>query len=173
MPDANSPAAAGTDFVLTRVLAAPRLLVWKVWTEPDHLMKWFGPAGMTMPSCTMDLRPGGRFHYCLRAPDGQDMWGLWVFREIVVPERLVLINSFSDAEGRLTRHPMAPNWPLEMLSSTSFVERDGQTEVTLRWSAYNASAEERQVFDSSHASMNMGWAGTFAQLTDYLAKLQG
>jgi uncharacterized protein YndB with AHSA1/START domain len=173
MANADSPAAAGSEFILTRTLAAPRALVWQVWTEPAHLMQWFGPAGMTMPRCTMDLRVGGRFHFCLRAPDGQDMWALWQFGEIVAPERLVWLHGFADPQGKPARHPMAPSWPLQMLSTLSFAERDGQTEMRLHWVAHDATAQEQHSFDTSHASMQMGWAGTMAQLDAHLARVKG
>jgi uncharacterized protein YndB with AHSA1/START domain len=172
-PDANSPAAAGSEFVLKRVLAAPRALVWKVWTEPEHLLQWFSPAGMTMANCTMDLRPGGSFLYCLRLPDGSDMWAKWVFREVAAPERLVWVHGFSDPAGNRNHHPMAPTWPLEMLCTLSFEERGGQTELTLRKTAYNANATEQNTFDTSHASMEMGWGGTLLQLVAHLARQQG
>ncbi len=172
-PDTKSPAAAGSEFVLERVLAAPRALVWKVWTDPEHLLQWFSPAGMTMASCTMDLRPGGSFLYCLRLPDGSDMWAKWVFREVAAPERQVWVHGFSDPAGNRSHHPMAPTWPLEMLCSAVFEERGGQTEMTLRSAAHNASATEQHTFDSSHTSMEMGWGGTLRQLVAHLAKLQG
>ena len=173
MSEPGTPGAGGSDFVLTRTLAAPRALVWRAWTERDDLMQWFGPAGVTMlPASTLDLREGGRLHYGMRMPNGQEMWGLWVFREIVAPERLVLISSFSDAGGGITRHPMSATWPLHTLSTTTFAERDGQTEMTLRWNAWNATPEERATFDGAHAGMEMGWAGTMRQLTDHLAKVQ-
>ena len=100
------------DFVTTRVFDAPRDLVWKAWTDPERLKEWFGPKGVTIPVCRMDLRPGGTFHYAMRMPNGQDMWGKWTFVEVVAPEKLVLISSFSDEKGGITRHPMSPNWPL-------------------------------------------------------------
>lgn len=172
-PDTNSPAAAGSEFVLTRVLAAPRALVWKVWTDPEHLLQWFSPPGMTMASCTMDLRPGGSFLYCLRMPDGSDMWAKWVFREVAAPERLVWVHGFSDAAGNRNHHPMAPTWPLEMLCTLHFEDRGDQTGLTLRKTAHNANATEQLTFDSSHASMEMGWGGTLQKLVAHLAKLQG
>ena len=70
-------------FVITRVFDAPRSLVWKAWAERDRLMQWFGPKGFIMRVATLDLRPGGIFHYCLRSPDGKDMWGKFVYRELV------------------------------------------------------------------------------------------
>ncbi len=156
------------EFVITRVFDAPRELVWKAWTERERLMQWFGPKGFTMRVATLDLRPGGVFHYCLRSPDGHEMWGKFVYRDIAAPERIVLVNSFSDEKGNLTRHPMSPTWPLEMLSTTTFAEQAGKTTVTVRWSPLNATEAERKTFDISHDGMRIGWTGTFDQLDEYL-----
>ncbi len=158
------------EFVITRTFDAPRDLVWKAWTQRDRLMQWFGPKGFTMTTAKLDFRPGGVFHYCLRTPDGKDMWGKFVYREIVAPERIVLVTSFSDEKGGVTRHPMSPDWPLEMLSTTTFVERQGKTKVIVNWSALNPTDSERNTFDTSHEGMTQGWTGTFDQLAEYLAK---
>ncbi len=119
----------------------------------------------------MDLRPGGVFHYCMRYA-GQDMWGKFVYREIVKPERIVFVNSFSDELGGTTRHPMSPTWPIEMLSIFTFTENNGKTIFTVRWSPLNPTEAERKTFDEGRASMNQGWSGTMDQLADYLAKVQ-
>lgn len=161
---------AEREFVITRVFTAPRELVFKVWTEREHLMHWWGPKGFTVRACKIDLRPGGIMHYCLRGPDGGDMWGKFVYREIVKPERLVFINSFSDEKGNLTRHPFSPTWPLEMLSTVTFVEHRGRTTLTVQWVPLNATESERKTFEAGHESMQKGWTGTLDQLADYLAK---
>jgi uncharacterized protein YndB with AHSA1/START domain len=107
----------------------------------------------------------------MQAPDGPVMWGRQVYREIAPKDRIVFINSFSDEKGGLSRHPMAPTWPIEMLSIFTFEDMpDGKTKFTMRWSAYNATAEEQKTFDENHASMNQGWSGTMEQLEAYLAK---
>jgi uncharacterized protein YndB with AHSA1/START domain len=157
-------------FVMSRTFDAPRELVWKAWTEEDRLMQWFGPKGMPMTYAKLDLRPGGTFHYALRTPDGGEMWGKWVFRAIVPPEHLVLVTSFSDPQGGITRHPMAPTWPAEMLTKTTFAERDGKTTVTIDWRPLGANEEERNAFIAKKPSMTEGWGGTFEQLADYLAR---
>ncbi len=73
------------------------------------------------------------------------MWAKFVYREIAAPERLVWVHSFSDEAGGLTRHPMSPTWPLEMLTTVTFEEAGpGKTKVTLRWSPLNATAEEQE-----------------------------
>ena len=168
----NNPikSAAGQEFVITRVFDAPRELVWKAWTDRERLMQWFGPKGFALKVATLDFRPGGTFHYSMRSPDGKEMWGKFVYREIVAPERIVLVNSFSDEKGNLTRHPFSPGWPLEMLSTTTFTEQAGKTTLTLRWAPVNATEAERKTFDSSHDGMRQGWTGTFEQLDEYLAK---
>jgi uncharacterized protein YndB with AHSA1/START domain len=162
--------SASEEFVITRVFDAPRELVWKAFTEREHLMHWWGPKGFKMLSGTVDLRVGGVFHYCLEAPDGTKLWGKFAYREIVAPDRLVYLSSFSDENQGVTRHPMAPTWPLELLSTITFAERGGKTTVTVRWTPHNATEEERTVFVSSHDSMRQGWGGTLDQLADYLGR---
>ena len=105
------------DFVISRVFDAPRDLVWKTFTDPEHMRHWWGPKGFSVIASKMDLRPGGGYHYGLKAPDGAAMWGKMVYREIVAPERIVFINSFSDEAGGTTRHPMAPTWPMTAAKS--------------------------------------------------------
>jgi uncharacterized protein YndB with AHSA1/START domain len=160
-------------FVISRILDAPRDLVWTMFTDPQHMKQWWGPKGFTVIAARMDLRPGGIYHYGMKAPDGTPMWGKFIFREIVRPERMVFLNSFSDEAGGITRHPMAPNWPLQMLSTFTFEDvPGGKTKFTVSWRAYNATDEEVAIFNSSHASMQQGWSGTMEQLQAYLAKLR-
>lgn len=156
--------------VIARVFDAPRERVWQAWTVVERLKQWFSPKGFTVIAAKMDLRPGGSYHYGMRMPNGQEMWGKWVFREIKAPERLVLVNSFSDAAGGLTRHPMAPTWPREMLSTTTFTETAGKTTITLEWLPLNATPEEIATFEAGRPGMTQGWTGTMEQLTGYLKK---
>jgi uncharacterized protein YndB with AHSA1/START domain len=168
---ATRAAAVGSDFVLSRVFDAPRDLVWKCFTDPEHMKRWWGPKGVTVVESKMDLRVGGTYLYGMKVPDGPAMWGRMVYREITPPEKLVFINSFSDEKGGLTRHPMAPTWPMEMLSVFTFEEQPGdKTKFTVRWSPHNATDEERKTFDAGHASMNQGWSGTMEKFETYLAK---
>lgn len=169
LPSFSDP-KAGPPFVLTRLFAAPRELVWKALTEPERLKQWFGPKGFTLPTLSMDLRPGGLFHYGMKSPDGHEMWGKWLILEVTPPERLVVIVSFSDAQAGVTRHPMAPTWPLETKSTTTLAEESGQTRLTLVWEPYRATDAERDTFNGGHASMTQGWGGTMDQLAAYLAK---
>ena len=163
--------ASSAEFVVSRVFDAPRDVVWTAFTDPEYMKHWWGPKGFAVIAATMDLRPGGRYHYGLRAPDGSEMWGKFAFRQIVAPERMEFINSFSDEAGGTTRHPMHMTWPLEMLSVFTFEEvPGGKTRFNLHWSPWNATPEEQKTFDQGHQSMLMGWGGTMDQLTAYLAE---
>src|SRR5687767_7564343 len=109
---------ADREVVITRVFDAPRELVFKAWTEPEHFMRWWGPRGFTAPVCNIDARPGGVFHCCMRSPEGQDFWSKGTYREVVPPERIVVTDSFADAEGNIvsaSHYGMSPDWPLESL----------------------------------------------------------
>jgi uncharacterized protein YndB with AHSA1/START domain len=162
--------AKSTDFVTSRVFDAPRDLVWQCFTDPERMKEWWGPKGSTIVASKMDLRIGGIYHGAMRDPAGRVMWAKFVYREIAAPERLVWVHSFSDEAGGLTRHPLSPSWPLEMLTTVMFEdEAGGKTKVTLRWSPIDASAKEQTTFDAAHDGMRGGWAGTFDRLAAYLA----
>jgi uncharacterized protein YndB with AHSA1/START domain len=162
-------AAEKSEFVISRVLDAPRTLVWQCFTDPERMKQWWGPKGFKAIHSKMDLRVGGTYLYALQAPDAPVIWGKFVYREIVPPAKLVFINFFSDEAGGVTRHPMAPSWPLQMLSVFSFEELPGgKTRFTVRWSPHEATEEERTTFDAGQASMNQGWSGTLDQFEAYL-----
>jgi uncharacterized protein YndB with AHSA1/START domain len=158
------------EFVVSREFDATRELVWKAWTENDRLKQWWGPRGFTMLSCTNDLRPGGTFHYGMKAPDGSTMWGKWVYREVAPPERLVFLSSFSNEKGEVTRAPFSGDWPLEVLSTLTLSERGGRTTAALSGVAHRATEAERRMFESFFGSMQQGWAGTLDQLGEFLVR---
>lgn len=162
---------SGKEFVIARVFDAPRTLVWEAFTTRDHLMHWWGPKGFKMIAGKLDLRPGGLFHYGLQAPDGSEMWGKWVFQEIVAPEILSFTFSFSDKDGGVTRHPMAPEWPLEMLGTAVFTDQGSRTLLTNTVVAYNATETEIKMFEAGFDGMRQGFGGTWDQLAAYLPKM--
>ena len=155
---------AEQELVITRVFAAPRQLVWKAWTEPERLMRWWGPNRYTLPVCTVDLRPGGIWRYCMRGPEGEEYWGKAVYREIVAPERLVSTDSFSDAAGNLvepTHYGMSPGFAAEALVTVTFEEREGKTTLTLRCALGAASSTDRE-------NARQGWSESFERLAEAL-----
>lgn len=162
-------------FVFEQFVKAPQALVYAAFTEAEHLRQWMCPPGMVMKQCQIDATPGGVFHYALQAaamPLAPAMWGLWTFRELKAPESLVVVVQFSDAQGGVTRHPMASQWPLYTLSTTTLTPEEDGTRIHLEWRALNASDAEEAVFNASHASMAQGWGGSMLLLTAYLAKIQ-
>ncbi len=159
-------------FTIARVFDAPRELVFRMWTEEEHLKHWWGPKGMTMVHLTNDPRPGGVMHYGMRGPGGHMMWGKWVYREIAPPERLSFVVSFSDEQGGATRAPFSANWPLEVLSTLTFTEIEGgKTRVSMEGIPVNANEAEEEMFRGFFGSMQNGWSGTLDQLGDYLKKV--
>ena len=92
--------ATERELVVTRIIDAPRRLVFKAWIEPEQVALWWGPQGFTTTYCKMDIRPGGRFRLCMRSPAGTDYWKQGVYRDIVDPERIVFAFAWEDAEGK-------------------------------------------------------------------------
>nr|WP_245976073.1 SRPBCC domain-containing protein [Paenibacillus prosopidis] len=160
-----------TTLEITRTFNAPRDLVFKAWTDPDHLKHWWGPKDFDISISKFDLQPGGIFHYSMQNADGDRMWGKFVFREVAGPGKLVFVNSFSDFQGNIARAPFSELVPLEILNIVTFTEQDGQTILTIKVSPIQATEEEVQFFHSIHSSMYQGYGGTFDELDAYLAKL--
>ena len=172
MPEEQAKHAAPQgDFTISRELVAQRALVWQCFTDAQHMKHWWGPKGFKVIHSKMDLRPGGMYHYGLRTPQGQEMWGRFVYREIVAPERITFVSSFSDEQASLSRHPGHMTWPIEILTNFVFEERGGKTLFTITSSGLNASDEEQKTFDDGHDSMKGGWGGTMNKLAAYLATL--
>jgi uncharacterized protein YndB with AHSA1/START domain len=156
-----SNAERNDDLVVTRVFDAPRELVFKAWTEPEHLLRWWAPKSFTTPWCKVDLRPGGSFRYCMRTPDGMEICGLGLYREIVEPERLVYTDMFADADGNPvppTHYGASPEYPMETLVTVIFEEQGQRTKVTLRQSVPPA-LKEREGMEQGWNEMLDGLAG--------------
>jgi uncharacterized protein YndB with AHSA1/START domain len=145
---------AERELVITRVFDAPRSLVFRVWTDPEHLARWWGPKGFTTVSCHMDVRPGGTWFRKMRAPDGSEERRRGIYREILEPERLVFTYASEDAEG---------NPGHETSVTVTFADLGGKTKLTLH----------QAVFESITArdAHEGGWTGCLDRFADYLANL--
>jgi uncharacterized protein YndB with AHSA1/START domain len=137
---------------ITRIFDAPRSLVFKAWTDSDHIARWWGPRGFKSDVIKNDLRPGGSYRIHMLGPDG-DHWTQGLYREVVPPERLVMVGSWADAQGNPTR----PETTLTLL----FEDVGGKTKLTL----HNA------IFESVTARdlHNGGWNSALDCLAEYLA----
>ena len=155
------------EFVISRLVEAPRQRVWKAWTDPVELAKWFGPKGFETFHAKLDFRPGGGYHYGIKG-NGIEVWGKWVFREIDRPARLHFVQSFSDKDGGLGVHPLAPTWPRQTLSTILFQDFGPKTLVTVYWAPYEATEIEIKTFREAMAAMSEGWSGTFERFDGYL-----
>ena len=87
------------ELVLTRVINAPPALVFELWTTPEHLTHWFGPKDFVLPTCEVDFRVGGKYRFCMRAPDGTDWWVSGTYQEIIEPSRIVFTWERVNAAG--------------------------------------------------------------------------
>ncbi len=143
--------------VITRLIDAPRALVFKAWTDATHLAQWWGPSGFTNPVCELDVRPGGAIRIVMRAPDGAEYPMTGVFREIVEPERLVFTNVAVDAHGK----PL-----LDGLTTVTFAEHDNRTTLTLQTRAIALVAEAARFLEG----MEAGWTQSLERLAAHLAK---
>lgn len=133
--DNLNEATAVNELVITRIFEAPRELVWKAWTEPNLTTKWWGPKDFSAPVCKIDLHVGGKYHFCMRAPDGKDYWSTGVYKEIIEQERLVCTDSFADEHGNIvpaTHYGMVGEFPLELQVTITFDEIEGKTRMTLK-----------------------------------------
>lgn len=100
------------------------------------------------------------------------MWGKFLYQEVIVPEKLVFIQSFSDEKGNTVRAPFNANWPLEIINIITLEETDGKTTLTMQGGPVNATAEEQAAFDEMAPMVKQGFGGTFDQLDEYLESQQ-
>ena len=153
----NAPGKhAQPELTIKRVFEAPRELVYACWTEPEHMQHWFFPKDFTVPFSQADIREGGSYRSCLRAPDGTDNWVGGVYRELSPPERIVFTHAWQDEAGHAD-HETVVTVTLKDLG-------DGRTQLIFH-----------QAFFLSEASRDGhegGWTETFDSLDAYLAQME-
>ena len=156
----NSPTTetADREIVITRLIDAPRELVFTAWTNPDHVAHWWGPKGFTTTIHEMDLRPGGVWRLVMHGPDGTDYPNKIIFVEVVKPERLVYTNSGGKKGG-----PSA-----QFQNTVTFEEQGGKTKLTMRM--VFSSPEELEHVVKVYGAIE-GGKQTLERLEEYLAKL--
>lgn len=135
-----------TQVVITRVVDAPRRIVFDAWTNPKYVPRWLlGPPGWTMPVCEIDLRPGGTWHYVWRRTDGSEMAMRGSYKEVVPPERLVSTESWG------------PQWP-ETVNTLVLAESGGRTTITLTIAYPSREARDAALQTGMKDGMEQGYA---------------
>jgi len=151
---AGTDAAAATaerELVITRIIDAPRALVFKAWTQPEHVARWWGPQGYITTFCAMDIRPGGAYRVCMRSPQGTDHWKRGTFREIEPPERIVFTFAWEDANGQPGH---------ELMTTVTFAEHGTKTKLTLHQALFETN--ERR---DDHQG---GWTSCLERFAEYM-----
>ena len=153
----------GNDLIMERIFDAPRHLVFEAFSKAEHLERWWGVQGWTLPVCKIDFRPGGIWHFCMESPDGKmKSWGKAIYHEIVEPERIVYVDYFSDEEGNIDEE-----MPATQITMT-FEEWDGKTKLLSR-SRYASLEDLKKVIDMG---VIQGATQTWDRLAALLAEIK-
>lgn len=140
------------EVVMTRVVDAPRQLVWEAWTSPKHVPRWMlGPEGWSMPVCEIDMRPGGTWHFVWRKANGTEMEMKGIYKDVAPPERLVSTEKWG------------PEWP-ETINTLTLVEKAGRTTVTQTTRYPSKDARDAAL----KTGMSEGASQSFDRLDQYL-----
>ncbi len=150
------------EIAVTRTFAAPRDLLWKMWTQAEHLTHWWGPTGWTLPVCEVDFRPGGTWFYCMEGPDGMRSCGKSYYSDIDKPNSFVMRDTFVDEDGNeLEGFPVAT-------ATVEFIEEGGKTTV-MSTSRYATKADRDKVIEMG---VEAGIGQTLDRLEAYLPTVQ-
>jgi uncharacterized protein YndB with AHSA1/START domain len=125
------------DLVITRTFDAPLELVWKAWTDPKHVMRWWGPEHFSSPMCKMDFREGGTTLVAMRAPQemgGGDMFSTWTYTKIAPLQRIEYVQNLADRDGNRidpSQAGMPPDFPQDVRTVITFKAVGDRTELTI------------------------------------------
>ena len=150
---------------------APKALVFDAFAAAEAFAEWWGPVGMPVTVLHFDFRQGGKVHYKMEG-HGQVMWGVFNYRNVVRPDLLEFVSSFSDEGGNICKSPFPIEFPLEIFNQLILEEKNGITTVTLSGHPVNATPEQEATYYAMIDNMNQGFTGTLNQLEAYLAKIQ-
>ncbi|MBO9636001.1 MAG: SRPBCC domain-containing protein [Chitinophagaceae bacterium] len=161
----NNPSTKENELQIDRILDAPRELVYRIWTDVEHLKKWNAPKGCSIHYSRIDVRPGGEFLSVVKNPDYPDCWVKGVYLELVAPERIVFSMEMSDEQGNINL-PQYQNqdWPAStIVSITLETLPDNKTKFTLNQSVSTEAAMRKGAYQ--------GWLSSFGILEEYLASI--
>ncbi|MBS1598898.1 MAG: SRPBCC domain-containing protein [Bacteroidetes bacterium] len=131
----NNRQANDKDVLITHHINAKPETVFKAWTNPELLARWFAPDGCDVIIKDMDARKGGSFQYCIKNPKFYDCWCIGIYLEFIKPEKLVFSLEFADEQGNPAKPPvekgMDPEWPEKTIVTVTFSKHEGGTRITL------------------------------------------
>jgi uncharacterized protein YndB with AHSA1/START domain len=155
-------------FTITRDFLASQSLTFDCWVLPDRFVRWFPPSNCTTTLLQANVEPGGLYLQEDRWPDGSHFCVKHVFREVKPKDRLVFVTSFCTKTGQVVKHPHAPLWPENLLTTVAFEEEGRNARVTVTWEPVDVSDEETVFFREHPDWCQAGWNGTFDRLASYL-----
>ena len=163
---ASTPQSLNTkNLTVKRVFDAPLELVWQAWTDPQHVMRWWGPNDFTSPSCVMDFREGGTTIACMRAPDGQEHYNTWAYTKIVPMERIEYVQNLSDKDGNRI-DPLSvglrADFPMDVRTVITFKALGEQTELIITEFGF----PDSQMFEFAEMGLNQTLDKLAATLID-------
>jgi uncharacterized protein YndB with AHSA1/START domain len=157
-------------YTLERIFDAPRELVWKTWTDPKLLARWYGPNVETIIH-RLVARPGGLWLHEMKMR-GRSSYQRTDFIEVVEPERLVCLMANADAEWNIVPNPMMPDWPRILLTVVTLEEEQDKTRMRLTWTPHKASDAEIACFAAAMDNMGKGWAAGMKLLEELLSEMK-
>ena len=158
------------EFILNRMFDAPRELVWRAWTDPDLLPRWYGPGAETIIH-KFDLKPGGSWLNEMKWGGNSD-YSKMVFKEVMKPEKLVWHHYSTDSDWNNVASRMKKDWPKAMLTTVIFEDKGDKTNVRLTWVPFEATEAEIACFIASMSFMGTGWGSGYALMDELLAELK-
>lgn len=157
------------EYRLERVFDAPRAMVWRSWTDPELLARWYGPGVETIIH-EFDLKPGGQWRNEMKWGENSNLSKM-VFQDIVPQEKLIWHHSSTDSDWNIASNPMMPDWPRTLLTTVVFEDLGAKTKVTLTQVPFESTEEEIACFAQAMSGMDSGWGKGYAVLDDVLAEL--
>ena len=158
------------EYSLNRVFDAPRELVWRAWTDPELLNRWYGP-GVETVIHQFDLEPGGCWLNEMKFGENSNYQKV-VFQEVSHPEKLVWHHCSADSDWNIAANPMMPDWPRVLLTTVIFEEMGDQTKVRLSQVPLDATDAEIACFGQMMAGMDKGWGSGYTIIDEIIAELQ-
>lgn len=154
------------ELTITRIFDAPRKLVWKMWTDPELIMRWWGPKEYSSPVCKIDFRIGGKYVFCMRPTEGRDIFSTGIYKKIDPFNQIVCTDCFADENGNVvpaSHYGMTDDIPLELEITIKFEDFDGKTRMTLTHAGLPVGEQIE--------GANIGWNESFDKFEKVLTSL--